>query len=98
MNIQRYHIDSHLYPPPHVPVGREAGEASDAPAIESAPRSMDGGVQGSIDSRYQSELSSEPEIRNDVVAAARVIVARGELLTRAAAKEAATAFLRQVPT
>lgn len=97
MNVYRYHVDSHPFPAPRTSVsgGKGPGGSGDTSAVEPAIRSKDDGVQASLHSRLADRLQAVPEIREDVVAAARVKLVSGELLTRAAAEDTAAAFVRQ---
>jgi hypothetical protein len=98
MNIHRYHIDSHPFPAPHTAVARGPGDAPDTSAARPATRTKDDGVSSGVANRLVEWLANVPEVRADVVAAARVKVASGELLTRAAAEDTAAAFYRQDST
>ncbi len=96
MQIERYLSASHVSPPaPRGPqfssnsVASESSQVVDSTTSAKTWRDLSPEIE-----RWSSRLAAEPEVRSDVVAAARLRLSSGALLTRSAAEQTAAAMFR----
>ena len=96
MQIERFHSASHGSPAasrgPHVSSSRVASDSSQG-VEATTPATTWRELSPEIE-RWSSRLAAEPEVRPDVVAAARLRLSSGTLLTRRAAEQTAAAIIR----
>lgn len=95
MQIERFHSASHGSPPaPRGPQFSSYGVASDSlQGVETTTATTWRELSPEIE-RWSSRLAAEPEVRPDVVTAARLRLSSGALLTRRAAEQTAAAIVR----
>ena len=96
MQIERFHSASHASPAaPRGPQVSSNGVASDSSqAVETTTSATNWRELSPEIERWSSRLAAEPEVRPDVVAAARLRLSSGALLTRRAAEQTAAAIVR----
>ena len=96
MQIERFHSASHGSPAaprgPHVSSHGVASESSQG--VETTPSATTWRALSPEIERWSSRLAAEPEVRPDVVTAARLRLSSGALLTRRAAEQTAAAIVR----
>lgn len=95
MQIERFLSASHSSPPaPRGPQFSSNGVASDSsPGVETSTSATSWRELSPEVERWSSRLAAEPEVRSDVVTAARLRLSSGELLTRRAAEQTAAAII-----
>ncbi|MEZ6064990.1 MAG: hypothetical protein R3B90_04630 [Planctomycetaceae bacterium] len=93
MNIYRIHAETNLPSPPVVGGGAQRATNAAAPAAGPSPVKSDAATR-----RLLGALDATPDVRPDVVSAARAAIADGSLLSRQAAEESAHAFLNPLTT
>ena len=95
MQIERFLSPSHVSPP--APRGSSIssyGVASDSPqGVETTTSATSWRDLSPEIERWSSQLAAEPEVRPDAVAAARLQLSNGALLTRRAAEQTAAAIV-----
>ena len=96
MQIERFHSASHASPPaPRGPQFSSQGVASESPqGVETTTSATTWRELSPEIERWSSRLAAEPEVRPDVVAAARLRLSSGTVLTRRAAEQTAAAIIR----
>jgi hypothetical protein len=97
MQIEHFHSPPHGSPiasrGPHVSLNGVAPQAKQN--VETTPPATTWRALSPEIERWSSRLAAEPEVRPDVVIAARLRLSSGALLTRRAAEETAAAIVRQ---
>ena len=96
MQIERFHSASHVSPTAsRGPQASSNGVASDSSQDVETTTSATTWRQLSPEiERWSLRLAAEPEVRPDVVTAARLRLSSGALLTRRAAEQTAAAIVR----
>ncbi len=97
MQIERFHSAPHVSPPaPRGPQFISGVITSESPQNVETTTSTTTWIDLSPEiERWSARLAAEPEVRPDVVAAARLRLSSGAMLTRRAADETAAAIIRQ---
>lgn len=97
MQIQRFDFEPHLYAEPKGPLRPRGGPAGGV-ASKTDPQSdgRTGGVENAHSqwASWREKVSDVPALREDVVAAARDKLARGEYMSRGSAERLAATELR----
>lgn len=96
MQIERFLSSPHVSPPaPRGPQFSSQGVASDSsPGVETTTSATTWRELSPEIERWSLRLAAEPEVRPDVVNAARLRLSSGVLLTRRAAEQTAAAIIR----
>ena len=96
MQIERYLSASHGSPAaPRSPQFSSNGVAADSSSgVETTTTETTWRALSPEIDRWSSRLAAEPEVRPDVVTAARLRLSSGTLLTRSAAEQTAAAIIR----
>lgn len=96
MQIEHFLSASHSFPPaPRSPQVSPQGAASTlSQVVETATSATTWRELSPEVERWSSRLAAEPEVRPDVVTAARLRLSSGALLTRRAAEQTAAAIVR----
>lgn len=98
MQIERFHSASHGSPAatrgPHVPVSSNGAASDSSQGVETTTSATTWRELSPEIERWSLRLAAEPEVRPDVVAAARLRLSSGAVLTRSAAEQTAAAIVR----
>ncbi len=96
MQIERFLSTSHAsLTGPRSPIVSSNGNASESlQGVKTTSTTTWRDLSPEIE-RWSSRLAAEPEVRPDVVAAARLRLSSGEMLTRQAAEQTAAAIIRR---
>ncbi len=96
MQIERFHSASHVYPaaPRGPQVSSDAIASDSSQAVETTTSTTNWRELSPEIERWSSRLAAEPEVRPEVVTAARLRLSSGALLTRRAAEQTAAAIVR----